>query len=476
MVEKSLLTSNDAEVKILGGLLLHPESLAQVIDILHPEDFFQERLRVIYTAVLSLHQQRSPISAQTVCEVLEQQGSLESVGGSEYLVSLVQSIEEQEMRELAASLHRHATAHRLLSAGERIQHLARTEPDETIAFEKAMQILAEVRRNPVTFASPLAELLVESKKIVNQRHTQSDEWSGISTGFENLDKLTDGLQPSDLIIVAAPPSTGKTSFVLSIALTAALDAECPVGIFSPQTNRQRLAQRLLNIPANTDFSCMRTGRLEDWEMEDVAAVAEELIKRAVIWIDDTADLSTEQLRHRARFLVEHKHVGLIIVDEIDLMRATVNGRRVESRLLEVEEISRTLKVIARELNVPVLAVAQLPRIMERPPVEIFRSMQPGMFEFDPKLKQVVVFPPPVRSRFTEPRLGVLEQNADLMLVLYHDEKDNTESEFDAVVTIIVAKQRNGPLANIKVHFQKKQVHFGDFMLAPQEEQLDEHPS
>ncbi len=474
-MEESLSTPNDAEVKLLAALLLRPESLTQVVDLLHPEDFFQERHRLIYTAVLSLSQQQSPISAQTVCEVLEQQGSLDSVGGSEYLTSLGGPAEEQETMELAASLHKHAAARRrLLSAGEQIQHLARTEPDETIAIKKATQLLAQVNRNPVTFALPLAELLVESKKKLNQRRTQSDEWSGVPTGFDDLDRLTDGLQPSDLIIVAAPPSTGKTSFVLSIAFQAAVDAECRVGIFSLQTNRQRLAQRLLTIAAETDYYCLRTGRLEDRDAEFVIAVAELLTKEAGIWIDDTTDLSTEQLRHRARYLVEHKHVGLIIVDDIDLMRATVNGRRLEPRIQEVEEISRTLKVIARELNVPVLAVAQLSRAMESRPHEKFRfaELHRVTLGLDADLMRSVESRPHEKFRFAEPRLGFLEQNADLMLILHRDELNHREPEYP-LVKIIVAKHRNGPVADITIYFETNQMRFRDLPLALQEEQPEE---
>jgi replicative DNA helicase len=449
-VEESLSTANDVEVKFLGGLLLRPRSLGQVVDLLHPEDFFQERHRVIYTAVLSLYQQHDPISAQTVCEVLKQRGSLDSVGGSEYLTSLGRPVEEQEMMEHAAFIHRCAAARRLLSAGERIQQLARTEPDETIAFEKATQILAQVKRIPVTFASPLGELLVESTQELSQVRTRSGEWTGVPTGFDDLDKLTDGLQPSDMIMVAAPPSTGKTSFVLSIALHAALSTRRPIGIFSLELNRKRLVPRLLTMSARTDFYRLRTGRLENEEWERVLAASEQLTKEAGIWIDDTADLSTEQLRQRARHLVEQEHVALIIVDDIHLMQATVNGRRLEQRVQEVEEISRMLKVIARELNIPVLVVAQLLRAVESRPLE--------------------------EARVSELRGGFLDHDADLMLLLYRDELYQSKREVHHLMKIIVAKQRNGPLADLHVHFQPEQMRFSDLMINPEEEQQDEHPS
>lgn len=186
-------------------------------------------------------------------------------------------------------------------------------PDETIAFKKATRLLAQVKRNPVTFASPLGELLVESMRDLSQMRTRSDEWTGVPSGFDTLDLLTGGLQPSDLIMVATPSSTGKTSFVLSIALHAAVSTQCPIGIFSLQLNRQHLLQRLLTMSAGTDFYRLRMGNLADEEWERVVAAAEQLTKEAGIWIDDTADLSTEQLRQRARHLVEQEHVVLIIV-------------------------------------------------------------------------------------------------------------------------------------------------------------------
>ena len=450
-MEESLSTANAVEVKFLGGLLLRPESLVQVVDLLHPEDFFQERHQVIYTTVLSLHQQHSPISVQTVCEGLKQRGSLDSVGGSEYLTSLGRPVEEQEIMEHAASIHSSAVARRrLLSAGERIQQLARTEPDETIAFEKATQVLAQVKRNPVTFASPLGELLAQSAQEMSQVRTRSGEWTGVPTGFDDLDKLTDGLQPSDMIMVAAPPSTGKTSFVLSIALHAALSTRRSIGIFSLELNRKRLVQRLLTMSARTDFYRLRTGRLENEERERVLAASEQLTKEARIWIDDTADLSTEQLRQRARHLVEQEHVALIIVDDIHLMQATVNGRRLEQRMQEVEEISRTLKVIARELSIPVLAVAQLLRAVESRPLE--------------------------KARFSELRGGFLEHDADLMLILHSDELYQIEQEAHHLVKIIVAKQRNGPLADLYVHFQPEQMRFRDLMINPEQEQQEKRLS
>ncbi len=451
MMEESHSTPNDAEVQILGGLLHRPALLVRVIDRVHPEDFVWERHRMIYAAMLSLSQEHDSISVQTVCEVLEQRGSLGSVGGSEYIASLSHPVEEQELIELAASIQRRATARRrLLTAGERIQQLARTEPDEAIAFDKATQLLAQVRRNPVPFASPLGELLVECTQELSQLRARSGELTGVPTGLVDLDALTDGLQPSDLIIVAAPPATGKTSFVLSIALHTALSTGLPVGMFSLELNHKRLVQRLLAISAQTDFYRLRTGRLEHEKWERVVAASEQLTREAGMWIDDTADLSTEQLRQRARHLVEQEHVALIIVDYLHLMQAAVGGRRLEHRMQEVEEISRVLKVIARELNIPVLVVAQLLRAVESRPLE--------------------------KSRFSELRGGFLENDADLMLILYRDELYTPESQYRHMVKIIVAKHRNGLVADLYVHFQPEQMRFSDLMAVPEEERRVEHPS
>jgi replicative DNA helicase len=449
-VEESLSMPNDAEVKVLGGLLHRPESLARVVELLHPEDFARERHQMIYAAVLSLSEEHSPISAQTVCEALEQRENLGIVGGSEYLASLGQPIEEQELIELAAAIQRRAEARRrLLSAGERIQQLAQVEQDEAIAFDKATQLLAQAKRNPSTFASPLGELLVECTQELSQLRTRSGKLTGVPTGFVDLDALTDGLQPCDMIMVAAPPASGKTSFVLSIALHAALSTRRPIGMFSMELNRKRLVQRLLAISGQTELYRLRTGKLEHEEWERVVAASEQLTKEAGMWIDDTADLSTEQLRQRARHLVEQEHVALIIVDYLHLMQATVSGKRLEQRAQEVEEISRVLKVIARELNIPVLVVAQLFRAVESRPLE--------------------------KSRFSELRGGFLENDADLMLILYRDELYTRESSYRNMVKIIVAKQRNGPVADFYVSFQPEQTRFSDLLAVPEEGRRVEHP-
>jgi len=263
-----------------------------------------------------------------------------------------------------------------------------------------MQLLTQVRRNPSTFASPLDELVVEYTQELSQLRTRSGELTGVPTGLVALDRLTDGLQPSDMIMVAAPPATGKTSFVLSIALHAALSTGRPIGMFSLELNHKRLVQRLLAISAQTDFSRLKTGRLEHEKWERVIAASEQL------------------------------------------MQATVGGRRLEHRMQEVEEICRVLKVIARELNIPVLVVAQLFRAVESRPLE--------------------------KSRFSELRGGFLENDADLMLILYRDELYTHESPYRHMVKIIVAKHRNGLVADFYVHFQPEQMRFSDLMTAPEE--------
>ena len=434
-------TTSDAEVKVLGAIFLHPQSLARVIDIVHAEDFAQQRHRTIYEAMLHLHKQHASITVNALCEVLKQQESLDSVGGPEYVSSLSSNVTEQEGTEQEARILKHAAAlRRLLDAGERIQELARTEQDAVIAFDKAMQLLSQVKRHPTVFASPLGELLAECKQDLKKLRTERRELTGVPTGFDSLDEITDGLQAADLIIVAAPQSTGKTSFVLNIALHAARDAHRPVGIFSLELNRKRLVQRLLAISARTDYYRVRTGKLDDEEWERVLATTDQLAEEADVWIDDTADLSTEQLRQRARQLVEREQVALIIVDYIHLVQATVDDKRLEHRAQEVEEISRTLKVIARELNIPILVVAQLFRVVESRPLR--------------------------KSRLSDLRDGFLENDADLVLMLYRDDLYNLESPYKNIVKIIIAKHRNGLVANVHVHFQPEQNLFSNLMPAP----------
>lgn len=431
------------EVKILGGIFLRPESLAQVNDIVQPEDFTLARHRTIYEMMLHLYNRGEPVTANSVCAMLTQQGKLDDVGGHEYVSSLSGYVEEQDrIEQHARILKRTATLLRLLDAGKRIQELAQIEQDEVIALGKAEHLLSHVHRHSSAFASPLGALLAEFKRDLNQLRTQHSDITGVPTGFAFLDEITDGLQPSDMIIVAAPQSTGKTSFVLNIALHAALSAHRPIGIFSIEMNRKRLVQRLLAISARTDFYRLRTGKLKDEEWERVLAATEQLTEEAGIWIDDTADLSTEQLRQRSRHLVEREHVALIIVDYIHLMQATIDSRRLEHRVQEVEEISRTLKVIARELNIPVLVVAQLFRAVESRPLR--------------------------KSRLSDLRDGFLENDADLVLMLYRDDLYNLQTQYKNLVKIIIAKHRNGLMKDSYVHFQPEQNLFSDLMLAPPE--------
>ena len=428
-------------MKILGGIFLRPESLARVIDIVHPEDFTQARHRRLYEMMLLLYGRHEPITANDVCAALKQEGKLDSVGGLEYVISLSSHVGEQDRIErYARMLERAAALRRLLNAGKLIQELARTEQDEVIAFDKAVQVLSHVKLHLTAFASPLSSLIAECKRDLTRLRTQRGEFSGVPTGFATLDEITDGLQPSDMIIVAAPQSTGKTSFVLNIALHAAMSAHRSIGIFSIEMNRKRLVQRLLAISSRSDLYRLRTGKLEDEEWERILTATEQLTEEANIWIDDTADLSTDQLRQRARHLVEKEHVALIIVDYIHLMQATVDGRRPEHRAQEVEEISRTLKVIARELNIPVLVVAQLFRAVESRPLR--------------------------KSRLSDLRDGFLENDADLVLMLYRDDLYNLQSPYKNLVKIIIAKHRNGLMKDSYVHFQPEQNYFSDLMPAP----------
>lgn len=433
--------AGDDEVKVLVGILRHPEVLALLVDIVHPEDFTQTRHRTLYETVSLLYFRGEPVTAHRVCAVLRQQGKLENVGGPEYVTALsLQGEEQGGVEHHARRLKRAATMRRLLDAGERIRELARTEEDEAVALEKAVQLLSRVNPYPTALASPLGEILSECKQELIRQRALRRELTGVPTGFASLDEITDGLQPSDMIVVAAPQSTGKTSFVLNIALHAALNAHLSIGIFSMEMNCKRLAQRLLAIAARAQLYRMRTGKLDDEEWERVSASAEQLAAQANIWIDDTADLSTEQLRQRARHLVEKEHVALIIVDYVHLLRATVDGRRLEHRTREAAEISRTLKVIARELNVPILVVSQMFTAVESRPLS--------------------------KSRLADWRDGFLEHDADLVLMLYRDDLYDPESQYKNLVRIIIAKHRNGLTKDIDVYFQPEQNLFSDLVRAP----------
>jgi replicative DNA helicase len=429
--------SLEAEQSVLGALLIDRDAIVEVADFLRAEDFYRPANGSIFAAVLDLYERREPIDIVTVSETLERAGQLETIGGRTYLSSLAnQTPTAVHAVPYGRIVERKAVLRNLISAAGRIAGIGYEDPAEIQeAIDRAERELFSVsQRRVVDGFSRLSRLLHDAYDRLDYLHAHRGEVSGIRTGFADLDALTTGLQKSDLVVVAARPSVGKTSFALNIAEYAAVHDGKSVGVFSLEMSKEQLVLRLLSSVSNIDSQRLRSGYLEELDFARIAP-AMNALSEAPMYIDDTPSISTMELRTKARRLQAESGLDLVIVDYLQLMQATSTSRDA-NRVQEVSEISRGLKALARELSVPVIALSQL-------------SRQPEMRE----------------SR--EPRLsdlresGAIEQDADLVLFLWR-EKDRPAEEGDdegEVIKLKLSKHRNGPTGEIDLWFKKKQTRF-----------------
>jgi replicative DNA helicase len=427
----------DSEQAVLGSILIDRDAIVEVADFLHPEDFYRQAHGRIFEAMLGLFEHREPIDVVTVAEALERDGQLETVGGASYLSTLGNDTPTAvHVTQYGRIVERKAVLRRLISAAGKIAAIGYEDgPDiqESIDRSEAELFAVSQRRSGESF-SALRTLLHDAYDRLDYLHAHRGEIVGIPSGFHDLDTLTTGFQASDLIIVAARPSVGKTSLALNIAEHAAVREGKTVGVFSLEMSKEQLIQRLLSSVANIDSQRMRSGFLEEMDFARIAPAMQSL-SDAPMFIDDTPSISTMELRTKARRLQAERGLDLLIVDYLQLMQATSNSRD-SNRVQEVSEISRGLKSLARELKVPVIALSQL-------------SRQPEMRE----------------SR--EPRLsdlresGAIEQDADLVLFLWRerDKPGEDESADGDVVNLRLAKHRNGPTGEVKLWFRKSQTRF-----------------
>ncbi len=435
MAEERLPPQNvDAEQSVLGSILIDRDAVVRVAGFLRPEDFYREAHRTIYQATLDLFERREPADFVLLCDELERRGRLEQIGGPGYLTSLINMVPTAVNVEFYGHVvERCAVLRRLISAGGQIAGVAYDmQHDAELAVDKAEQILFGLtqRRRTQEFV-PISQVLENYFDQIDHIHQNKGKTFGVPSGFKKLDDLTGGLQRSDLIILAARPGMGKTSFALNIAAHAALKNHITVGIFSLEMSRDQLVQRLICSEAGIDSHRLRTGYIEDAEWGKIAQAIGEL-SEAPVYIDDTPGISIMELRTKARRLQAEHDLGFIIVDYLQLMQ----GRSTENRVQEVSDISRGLKALARELNVPVMAASQLSRAVEQ---------RPGN-----------------RPQLSDLReSGSIEQDADIVMFIYREEQYDRESTRKGIADVIVAKHRNGPLADIELRFFGQQTKFGD---------------
>ncbi|HET9493331.1 MAG TPA: replicative DNA helicase [Chloroflexia bacterium] len=444
MVERPVPYDLQAEEAALGSLLLDRDAIIKVAPFLRPEDFYREAHGWIYAAVLDLYARREPPDLVTLASELERAGRLEPIGGHSYLVSLVNRTPTAVHIEYYAHIvERTAVLRRLISAGGEIAALGYSEDKETaIVLDKAEQILFSISQRTSTkdFAS-IEQVLNEYYDRIEAIQHAPGTVVGVTTGFHDMDEATGGLQKSDLIIIAARPGVGKTSWVLNAAHNAALKGS-RVGVFSLEMSREQLVQRLLAIETGVDSQRLRLGYLNDEEWQHVSDAIGRLAQLP-IFIDDSAGLTIHEIRSKSRRLEAEVGVDMLIVDYLQLMQGS--ARRDSNRVQEVSEISRGLKVLARELNIPVIACAQLSRAVESRTNHV-----------------------PMLSDLRES--GSIEQDADIVMFIHREEMYNPETEKKGIAELHIAKHRNGPLTTIPLRFFNRTTKFADLEVYRQDVQ------
>jgi replicative DNA helicase len=423
----------EAEEAILGAILIDPDAIIRVATIIRPEDFYREKHGWIYDAALALHERREPIDLLTVCDELERREQLDQVGGTAFITALVNAVPTSIHAEhYARIVERTATRRRLIDAAGQIAALAYQEADDVDeVVDRAEQVLFGVSERRISRELvPIRQVLSDYYDRVEYLTRHRGEMIGIPTGFGDIDKLLGGLQRSDMVILAARPSVGKTSLALSFAHNAAKKYDRRVAFFSLEMSNEQVVQRLISAETGINAQRLRRGEIEQDEWGRFMKATSDLAE-SHFYIDDTPGVSALELRTKARRLHAEVGVDLIVVDYLQLMRGDY---RSENRVQEISSISRALKSLARELNVPVLALSQLSRGVES--------------RTDKR---------PILSDLRES--GALEQDADVVMFIYRDEMYNENTERPNLADIIVAKHRNGPTGTVSLYFRKELAQF-----------------
>lgn len=430
----------DAEQSLLGGILIDPEALNKIVDIVDAEDFYREDHRTIFQVVLDLYEKNEPIDLVTVSGLARDRGLIERIGGVANLSRLVDGMPTSaNIAQYAKMVKEKALLRNLMHiATEIVEKGYEVDTNVDTFIDDAEQMIfriAEKKYRPSFFS--IKDLVWESMKTIEALTGRHDGITGVPTGFTDLDRLTGGLQPSDLIVVAGRPSMGKTSFSLNIAQYAALsgdgDLGLPVGVFSLEMSKEQLVMRLLSSEAEVEYFKIRSGGLREEERTKLGRAAGKLYG-APLYIDDTPALSVLELRARARRLKKEHGLQLLVVDYLQLMRGRASN--IDRREQEISEISRSLKALAKELNVPVIAISQLNRMVEQ------REDK--------------------RPRLSDLReSGAIEQDADVIIFIYRDVVYNKDSKEPNSAEIIIGKQRNGPVGDVHLTFLDKFTTFAN---------------
>lgn len=423
----------EAETALLGCLMLDKDAIINVADSIISDDFYDLRHRLIYEAVLTLFEKSTSIDVLTVANLIEERNEMDRVGGSSYLATLVNSVPSSAHAAYYASIvKKKGTLRRLINSASEITNMAFSEEGEIedildVAEQKLFNISqSNLKQNFV----PISSVLHDTFERIDELHRSSGKLRGLPTGFIELDKRLSGLQKSDLIILAARPSMGKTSMALDLLRYVAIHTKTPVGVFSLEMSKDQLVDRLLSSQSNVDLWKIRTGQLGEADFEALGD-AMGALSEAPIFIDDAAGGNIMEIRTKARRLQSEHKLGLIVIDYLQLMA----GRSTDNRVQEVSEISRSLKILARELNVPVLALSQLSRSLENRPDKV-----------------------PQLSDLRES--GSIEQDADVVLFIYREDMyKGKDSSRPNIAEIHIKKHRNGPTGQVDLFFDAERASF-----------------
>lgn len=423
----------DAEQAVLGAILLDNAALNKAVELITDEDFYRGAHRGVYQAMVELLERNEVVDQVTLTEFLKTKGQLDSVGGAAYVAELVQAVPSaSNIRYHCKIVREKALLRGLIRTATEIVTRGYEETGQTDnLLEYAEREIFRLTQGKLgrSFIQ-INQIIKESVDLVDQLYNRKERITGVPTGFQVLDDLTAGFQPSDLIIIAGRPSMGKTSLALGIAEHAAIQANLKVGIFSLEMSKAQLVLRMLSSQARLDSHALRTGQLteKDWQPLCYAAAR---LEEAPIFIDDSGNLTVQQMRGKARRLKAEHGLDLLIIDYLQLMQGRNDS---ESRQQEISDISRALKGLAKELEIPIVALSQLSRAVEsrKPPIPVLADLRES---------------------------GAIEQDADVVMFIYRDEVYNPDTEEKGIAEILIRKHRNGPTGDRRLYFHEKYASF-----------------
>ena len=427
---------DEAEQAVIGSMMTDKDAVISAIEVLKPEDFYRDDNKTIYGAIMNLYAKAEPIDIITLKDELTSIGKLEPIGGLEYLVSLPEKVPTTanvekyikivEEKSILRSLIK--TANQLIEIGYN-----QNEEVEVLMDNAEKKIFDLMQRKSQKGYSSIRDILVDSFTELEQLYNQKQHITGVATGFIDLDNKTAGFHNSDLVLIAARPAMGKTAFALNIATYAAVNANTPVVVFSLEMSKEQCANRILCSQAMVDSEKVSKGDISDEEWSKLAVASGELSESAGIFIDDSAGINIAEIRAKCRKLKLEKNIGLVVIDYLQLIQGSGNTK---SREQEIAEISRSLKILAKEINVPVIALSQLSRAPEARPDH--RPMLQDLRES-----------------------GSIEQDADIVMFLYRDDYYNPETEAKNIAEVIIAKHRAGPTGTVELLWMPSYTKFAN---------------